>query len=112
MKRLSKQLLAAKKTAQETFLRSIFSKEGHSWSEFYKYVKRRKGHRDNIPTTKDCNGRFITDPIEKANALNYYYSSVFSNGGNIPHIECANSCEPFKVDVKVIRKRVAVIRKK
>jgi len=61
MKQLSKQLLAATKSAQEAFLKSILSKEGKCWSEFYKYVKRRKGNRENIPAIKDCNGRIITD---------------------------------------------------
>jgi hypothetical protein len=68
-KQLSKQLLAAKKSAQETFLKSILSKEGKCRSEFYKYVKRRKGNRENIPAIKDCNERIITDSIEKANSL-------------------------------------------
>ena len=45
LKQLSKQLLAAKKSAQETFLKSILSKEGKCWSDFYKYVKRRKGNK-------------------------------------------------------------------
>jgi hypothetical protein len=63
LKQLSKQLLAAKKIAQEAFLKSILSKEGKCWSEFYKYVKRRKGSRENIPAIKDCNGRIITDSI-------------------------------------------------
>jgi hypothetical protein len=43
---------------------------GKCWPEYYKYVKRRKGYRENIPAVKDCNGRPIVDPIEKANSLN------------------------------------------
>jgi hypothetical protein len=34
LKQLSKQLLAAKKSAQEVFLKTILSKEGKCWSEF------------------------------------------------------------------------------
>jgi hypothetical protein len=45
LKQLSKQLLAAKKSAQEAFLKSILSKEGKCWTDFYKYVKRRKGKK-------------------------------------------------------------------
>jgi hypothetical protein len=45
LKRLSKELLVAKKKAQETFLRSVLQNEGSCWTEFYKYVKRRKGNR-------------------------------------------------------------------
>jgi hypothetical protein len=82
------------------------------WPEFYKYVKRRKGYRENIPAIKDCNGRHIIDLIQRANSLNYYYSSVFSSKGNIQHIQCANSGEPFIIDRKIIRKRVAAIGKK
>jgi len=111
MKQLSKQLLAAKKSAQEAFLKSILSKEGKCWSEFYKYVKRRKGNRENIPTIKDCNGRIITDSIEKANTLNFYYSSVFSSEDNIPNIQDKTSSETFTIDTKIIRKRIAAIRK-
>jgi len=56
LKKLSKQLLAAKKQAQETFLNAILSKEGKCWSDFYKYLKRRKGNRESIPAIKDSSG--------------------------------------------------------
>jgi hypothetical protein len=39
LKQLSKQLLAAKKSAEEAFLKSMLSKEGKCWTEFYKYIK-------------------------------------------------------------------------
>jgi len=84
---LSKQLLAAKKSTQEAFLKSVLSKESKCWSDFYKYVKRRKGNKENIPAIKDCNGWIITDAIEKANKFNSYYSTVFSSEGNILHIQ-------------------------
>jgi hypothetical protein len=32
---------------------SILKNEGKCWTEFYKYVKRRKGNRENIPAIKD-----------------------------------------------------------
>jgi peptidyl-tRNA hydrolase len=54
LKHLSKQLLAAKKSAQEAFLKSILSKEGKCLTDFYKHVKRRKGNKENIPAIKDC----------------------------------------------------------
>jgi hypothetical protein len=80
-------------------------------SDFYKYVKRRKGNRENIPAIKDWNGRIITDSIEKATTLNFYYSSVFSSEGNIPNIQGKISSEPFTIDSKIIRKRIAAIGK-
>jgi len=42
LKRISKELLVAKKKSQETFLRSVLQNESRCWTEFYKYVKRRK----------------------------------------------------------------------
>jgi hypothetical protein len=93
------------------FFKSVLSKEGKCWSEFYKYVKRCKGNRENIPTIKDCNGRIITHSIEKANSFSLYYSTLFSCEGNIPHIQGENSGEPFTIDIKIIKKRIAAIGK-
>jgi len=78
LKRLSKKLLTAKRNAQEIFLSSVLQSEGKSWSEFYRFVNRRKGNRENITAIRDCNGELITDPVDKANNLNNYYASVFS----------------------------------
>jgi len=109
LKQLSKQLLAAKKSAQEAFLKSILSKECKCWSDFYKYVKRRKGNKENISAIKDCNRRIITDAIEKANTFNSYYSTVFSSEGNILHIQSENTGDPFTTDIKTIRRRIKTI---
>jgi len=49
--------------------------------------------------------------IKRANSLNFYYSSVFSSEDNIPNIQGKISSEPFTTDTKIIRKRIAVIRK-
>jgi hypothetical protein len=87
LKRLSQKLLSAKRNAQETFLRALLQSEGKSRAEFYRYAKRRKGNRENIPTIRDCNGRHITDPVEKANNLNNYYYSEFSYERDIPEIK-------------------------
>ena len=53
LKRLSKNLLTAKRKAQEKFLSSVLQNEGKSWSEFYRFVNRRKGNRESIPAIKD-----------------------------------------------------------
>ena len=98
--------------AQEAFLKSILSKEGKCWSDFYKYVKRRKGNKENIPAIKDCNGRIITDAIEKAITFNSYYLTVFSSEGNILLIQGENTGNPFTTNIKTMRRRVKVIGKK
>ena len=104
LKHLSKQLLAAKKSAQEAFLKSILSNEGKCWNEFYKYVKRRRGIRENIPAINDCNGPIVTDAIDKANTFNSYYSTVFSSEDNIPNIQSENIGNPFTTDIKKLGK--------
>jgi hypothetical protein len=111
MKQLSKQLLTAKTTAEKAVLKSILRKEGKCWSEFYKYVRRRKGNRETIPAIKDCNGRIITDPVEKANSFNFYYSTVFSSEGNIPHTRAENTGDSFTTDIKTIERRIQAIGK-
>jgi len=95
-------LLAAKINAQEIFLSSVLQNEGKSWSEFYRFVNRRKGNRGNIPAIKYCNGALITDPVYKANNLNNYYASVFSYGRNIPDINSTLSDKPFKLKLALL----------
>ena len=74
LKRLSKELLAARNKAKETFLHSDLQNGEKCWTEFYKYVKRHKGNRENIWTIKDHNGSLVTDPIENAKFLNLLLS--------------------------------------
>ena len=102
MKQLSTHLLAAKKSAQEAFLKLVLNKDSKCWSEFYKYIKRRKENKENIPAINDCNGRNITDSIEKANSLNFYYYSVF--GSDFLKIQGKISSEPFTIDTKTLGK--------
>jgi hypothetical protein len=83
LKRLSKELLAAKKITQETLLWSLLQNEGNCWSEIYKYVKRQKGNREIIPVIKDHKGIIITDSTENANILNSYQVSIFCCDRNL-----------------------------
>jgi len=76
LKRVSKKLLTVKRNAQEIFYCSGLQNEGKSWSEFDRFVSRRKGNRENIPAIKNCNGGLITETVDKANNLNNYYDSV------------------------------------
>jgi hypothetical protein len=71
----------------------------------------RRGNRENIPAIKDVNGRLVTDPIEKANSLNFYYFSIFSCERSIPQIQHVITGEPFAVNTKIIRKRLTAIGK-
>jgi hypothetical protein len=73
------------------------------------YVKRRTGNRENIPTIRDCNGEYITDPVEKANKLNNYHASVFSYERDITDIKTSHLYQPFTIKISIIRKRLAMI---
>jgi hypothetical protein len=74
-------------------------------------VKRRRGNRKNIPAIKDCNGRIVTDALEKAIMFNFYYSTVLSSEGNILHIQGENTGNPFTTDIKTIMRRIKEMRK-
>ena len=83
--------------------------EGKCWTEFYKYAKLRKGNRDNIPTIKDCNGRLINDSIDKGNSLNSCYATLFGCERNVTQTTTTHSAEPFTIDIKMVRKRLAAV---
>ena len=103
LKRLSKELLLAKKKAQETFLLSVLQNEGECCTEFCKYVKRRKGNGENIPAIDDHNGRLIKDPLEKAKFLISYYASLFCYESNNPQIQSTQPGTPFIISINLIR---------
>jgi len=62
--------------------------------EFCKYVRRRKGNRENILVIKDQNGKLITDTNKKASSLNSYYASLFSCECNITKFNQQNQVNP------------------
>jgi hypothetical protein len=58
---------------------------------------------------KDCNGWLITDPVDKVNNLNNYYTSVFSCERDIPDINSIKSDKQFNIKISILRKRFALI---
>ena len=62
--RLSQKLLSANRHAQEAYLRSALQNNRNSWAEFYRYVKRRKGNRVNIPMIRDSKGEPALIPLK------------------------------------------------
>ena len=74
--------------------------------------KKGKGNRDGIPTNDDQNDNLITDPIENAYSLNYYYASLFSFEPNNSQNYSAESGKPFTISINIIRKLLSTIRKK
>ena len=109
LKKLSKELHVAKKKADETLLRWVLQNESRCWTEFYKYIKRRIGNRENIPAIEEHNGMLITGPLEKAKFLNSYYVSLFSCESNNPQFQSNQSGKPFNISINTTRKRFSVI---
>jgi hypothetical protein len=92
-------------------LSSVLQNENKAWSGFYRYLNRRKGKTENIPTIKDLNGGHISDPIGKANSLNIYYASVFACERDIPEINSAYSGKALTTIICSIRRRLPMIRR-
>jgi hypothetical protein len=109
LKLLYKELLLTKRGLKRLFLRSALQNEGRSWAKFYKYVKRRRGTKGNIPAIKDHNGKLITEPADKANTLKSYYASIFSCKRNITVIRTTDAEIPFTININTIRKRLSSI---
>jgi len=113
LKRLSKELVAGKKKRlRKHFYVRSYKNEGRCWTEFYKYIKHRKGNRGNIPAIKDYNGKLITNSLEKASSHKSYYASLFSCERNNPQIKSTQSGKPFTISISIIRKRLSVIGRK
>jgi len=49
--------------------------------------------------------------MDRANSLNSYYASVFGCKRNIAQIKITRSGEPFTINIKMIRMRLAAIRR-
>jgi len=90
----------------------VLQNEGSCWTEFYKYVKHRKGNIENFQAIKDHNGKLITHPLEKANTLYSYYASLFSCESNNPEIQPTQSSKPFTIHIRITRKRLLTIGRK
>jgi hypothetical protein len=112
LKRLSKELLVARRKAQGSFLRSVLQNEGRCWAEFFKYAKRRKGNREIIPAIKGYSDNLITGPTEKSNSLHSYFASVFSCERSKPQIRSTDQANPFNININTIRKRLSAIGRK
>jgi len=64
---------------------------------------------ENIPTIKDSIGRLINDSVDKGNSLNSHYDTLFGCERNVTQITTTHSDEPFTINIKMVRKRLAAI---
>jgi hypothetical protein len=111
LKLLVKKLLVAKKKAQETFLLPVLQNLGSCWTELYKYVKRRKGNRENIPAIKDHNGKLIR-ANKKGQRAKTPIMRIFTFKCTNPQIQSTDPCKPFAVSINNIRNRLSAIGRK
>lgn len=106
-KNLSQELLNAKIIAQEGYLATILADENKSWKNFFKYVRRRKGNREEIPSLKDSSNNLVVDQKQKANIFNRYFASVYRDKREGVVNECDG--ESFVLNPGALRKRIAKI---
>jgi len=57
--------------------------DGGSLGDFYRYVNNKISNRTGVAALKDSNGEFITDDCGKAEKLNAFFSSVFTEDNHI-----------------------------
>ena len=99
-KQLSKQRLAAKKSAQDAVLKSVLSKEYKCWAELHRYLNSAKEKGKIFLPLKNYNGRITTVSIKEFKSINFLYSTVYSSDGNIQHIQEEKTCEPLTIVIK------------
>jgi len=75
-------------------------------------AKRRKGNRENTPAIKHHNDKHVTDPLKKANSLNYNYASLFTCECNNLQIQSTQSGKHFIININIIRKQLSAFGRK
>ena len=75
------ELNKAKAEAKDKYMQNMFKigDANGGWTNMYRHVKRQKGNERDIPTLIHENGEKYINDIDKAESLNTYFSSVFSN---------------------------------
>lgn len=76
-KKYYKELEKEKKIAHELFLRNMLETGRNNWSSFYKYVRRRRGNKEEIQEIRVADNEPLHGDQAKANAFNAYFVSVF-----------------------------------
>ncbi len=71
-----------------------------------KYVRRRKGNKEDIPAIRENGNTLYTDNREKADAFNKYFSSVFKNCTDHPFIQVSSVANQFNIEVNVLWNKV------
>ena len=107
---LAKELLNAKKKAQENYLNKLFKGEQNGWGEFYKYVKRRRKDDYSSPPLKNDFNQFIVQDREKAEKLNSYYATVFGRRAIIPNLVSVENTGQFSIKPRDIRRRISKLK--
>ncbi len=97
----SKELERKKKIVQEAYLKNILDGKGNNWT-FYKYVRRRKGNKEDVPVIRENGSTLITDNRAKVDAFNKYFSSVFKNSTDHPFIQVCSVANQFNIEVNVL----------
>ncbi len=75
--------------------------------QFFKYVRRRKGNREEIPSLRNGSNNLVVDEKQKVNIFNQFFASVYTGKRKIVVNECEG--EHFVLNPSALRKRIAKI---
>jgi hypothetical protein len=59
----------------------------HNPKAFWSFVRETQGTRSTVNPLRNTNGEIVTTSLDKANLLNFYFQSVFTNSPQTTHIE-------------------------
>ena len=94
LRRLRRKVKSLLKTKYDLYIRSLGDNCVNNPKKFWSFFHA-KSRGNSMPSTMRLDGRNLTDPLEKANGFNDYFSSVFSQGLSVPSSaivsdDCAN----------------------
>jgi len=80
-------------TCKQAIYSFVKSKEEHlidnsNLGSFYRYINKKLSSKTGVGVLKDANGNLLNDDASKADRLNVYFSSVFTDdNGILPDIK-------------------------
>jgi len=103
--RIKKEVSSTCRTAYNNYVSSMV-KDGHITKKLWSYIKRQRNDNYGIPPLSH-NGSMYTNPSEKAETLNSFFSSIFINNTSTqpPHLEESSISDitPINVDMHGVK---------
>jgi len=88
---------------------NLLGNSKNSWQKFYKYVRNKKGNRENISFLKGPSNNYITNSRAIADLFNEYFLSVFNYESWFELDYDDDTRNLFKIEPKKVRKHVKLM---